>query len=135
MPSAKLILLGGFPLSHKIPERLGGFVRNPNRGQISVTVTVRQLQGVPSIRLDSISRLLRYQAWCHHLAIHPQLRQLPIQYEPCRPCFIAGAQMFGRTKPLDEPADRFFPVDNRSEAPYLTVRLAHCYRDSFSMDI
>lgn len=94
MARAKLILLGGFPLSYKIPECLGSFIRNPNRCQISITVTVRQLQGVPPIRLDSISRLLRYQAWCHYLAIHAQLRQLPIQNEPCRPCFISGTQMF-----------------------------------------
>ena len=135
MPRTKLILLGRLPLPHKITQRLGGFIRNPHRSQISVTVTACQLQRVPPVRLHAISGLLRNQGWRHHHALHTQLRQLPIQYESCRPRFIAGAQLLRRIKLLDELANRIFPVGDRAQAAYLAARIAYRYCYRFGVDI
>ena len=110
MPRPELILLGCFPLADKITHRLGSLIGNPNRSQISVPVTACQLQGVPTICLHAISRLLRNQARRHNDAVDSQLGQLPVQCEPCRSRFIAGTQLVDWTKLLDELANRIFPV-------------------------
>jgi hypothetical protein len=62
------------------------------------------------------------------------LGQLPVQYEPCRASFVAGAKLFWRTKPLDELAYRFFPVGNRAKAAY-AFRLGYRYSYRFGADI
>ena len=69
-------------------------------------MTARQLQRIPPVGLDTISRLLRNQRWRNHIALDSQLRQLPVEYEARRAGLIAGAQMIGRTKLADELADR-----------------------------
>ena len=49
MPRPKLILLGCLPLPDKIAQRLGIFIGNPHRGQITGPVAACQLQRVPPI--------------------------------------------------------------------------------------
>src|SRR5665213_1632835 len=44
MPRAQLILLGRLPLPDKITQRLGVFIRNPHRSQISGTVTAMNIE-------------------------------------------------------------------------------------------
>ena len=135
MPRTQLILLGRLPLPDKIAQRLGVFIGNPHRSQISGPVTAGQLQRVPPVRLHAVSGLLRNQARRYHRALDTQLRQLPVQYESCRPRFIAGAQLLGRTKLLDELADRIFTVGNRPQAAHLAVWLGYCYGYRFGVDI
>jgi hypothetical protein len=98
-------------------------------------VTARQLQRIPPIGLDAISRLLRNQRWRNHIALDSQLRQLPVEYEARRAGFIAGPQMFGRSKLADELADRIFTVGDRSQAANLAVRFGYCNSYRFGMDI
>ena len=98
-------------------------------------MTACKLQRIPPVCLDTISRLLRNQRWCNHIALDSQLRQLPIDYEARRAGFIAGPQLLGRTKLLDELADRIFAVGNRAQATNLATRFGYCYSYRFGMDI
>jgi hypothetical protein len=130
MPRTQLVLLGCFPLPDKITQRLGVFIGNPHCRQISGTMTACQLQRIPAVRLHAVSGLLRYQTRRHNRALDTQLRQLPVQYESCRPCFITGPQLFRRTKLLDELADRIFTVADRAQGAYLAIRPG-CTRGGF----
>jgi hypothetical protein len=43
--------------------------------------------------------------------------------------------LLGRIKPPDELANRIFPVGDRAQAAYLTVRVGYRYGYGFRMDI
>ena len=135
MPRAQLILLGRLPLPDKIAQRLGVFIGNPHCSQISGTVTARQLQCVPPVRLHTVSGLLRNQARRHHRALDSQLRKLPVKYEARRAGFVAGAQMLGWTKLPDQLPDRIFAVGYRSQTANLAIWFGYCYGYRFGMDI
>jgi hypothetical protein len=73
------------------------------------------------------------QRWCDDCALYSQLCQLPVEYKPCRAGFTTRPQLVGWPKLLDQLADRLFPVDDRSHAAYLAIRLGDGYR--FGVDI
>ena len=98
-------------------------------------MTARQLQRVASVGLDAVPWLLRDQARRHHSALDTQLGQLPVQNESCRTRLIASAQLLGRTKLLDELANRIFAVGDRAQAAYLAVWLGDCDSYRFGVDI
>jgi hypothetical protein len=79
--------------------------------------------------------LHRNQRWRHHCALHPQLRQLPVQYVASRTGFIAGPQLLHRTKLVHQLADRLFPVCYRSQTAYLAVRFGYRDGNRLGMDI
>jgi hypothetical protein len=135
MPRAQLILLGRLPLPDKIAQRLGVFIGNPHRGQISGTVTARQLQRIPPVRLHPVSGFFGTRLGATTAHSTPNCGQLPVKYEACRTGFIAGAQMLGWTKLLDQLADRLFAVGYRSQAANLAIRLGYGYGYRFGMDI
>src|SRR6266567_124786 len=135
MPRSHLILLGCFASTYQIPQSLRTFIRNPYRRQISGAIATCQLLSVPSIRLYPITRLDRYQRGGHNLALNAQLRQLPVHDVARRTCLITGSQLLCWTKLLDHLADRLGTVRNRTQAPYLAIRLSNCYGDRLSMDI
>lgn len=135
MTRPQLILLGRLPCPNQVPQCLGAFVWNPHRCQIVGAVIARQLLGIPPVRLHPIARLHRNQRGRHHCALHPQLRQLPVQYVASRIGFIAGPQLLHRTKLLHQLVDRLFPVGYRSQAAYLAVLLGYRDRNRLGMDI
>jgi hypothetical protein len=98
-------------------------------------MTACQLQRIPPIGLHAVPRLLRYQRRRYHCALDTQLSQLPVQYEPCRTRLVAGAQLFGRTKLLDELADRIFTVGDRAQGAYFAIRLGYRYGYRLGVDI
>jgi hypothetical protein len=98
-------------------------------------MTACKLQRIPPVRLDPVTRLLRNQRRCYDCALYSQLRQLPVEYKPCRTGFVTGPQLVGRSKPFDQLADRLFAVGYRTQAAYLAVRLGYRYGYRFRMDI
>ncbi len=95
---------------------------------------------IPTINLSRfclypITCLNRDQSGCHNLALNAQLRQLPVHDIARRTCFITGSQLLCWTKLLDHLADRLDTVRNRTQAPYLAIRLSNCYGDCLGMDI
>src|SRR6266852_1725497 len=111
-----------------------GYVLYWQLTQLGVECAVVAPTLVP-VRLHPIARLHRNQRGRHHCALHPQLRQLPVQYVASRTGFIAGPQLLHRTKLLHQLADRLFPVGDCSQAAYLAVLLGYRDGNRLGMDI
>ncbi len=135
MPRPQLILLGRLPCPHQIAQRLRTLVRNPHRRQIARPMAARQLLRIPPIRLHPVAGLDRNQRRRHHLALHSQLAQLPVQHVARRTSLIAGPQLLHPAQLLHQLADRLGAVGNRSQAAHLAVRLGYRYRNRLGMDI
>ena len=69
----------------------------------------------------------------HHLALHPNGGQLPIENVSCRTRLIAGLQLLGRSQLL--PANRLFSIRNDPQRSNLYVGLGNRYRNRLGMDI
>lgn len=93
------------------------------------------MDGKEAVCVTECAWLLRDQARRHHRALDTRLGQLPIQDESCRTRLIASTQLLGRTKLLDELANRTFAVGNRAQTAYLTTRLGNRYGYRFGVDI
>jgi hypothetical protein len=76
--------------SWQVAQRLGTFVRNSYRGQITGSITAGQLVSIAPIRLHSIAGLDRHQSGRYHLALNPQLRQRPGADQPSLPGLERG---------------------------------------------
>jgi hypothetical protein len=135
VPRSHLILLGCFAGAHQIPQGLGTLIRNPHRRQISRSIATCQLLSIASIRLDSITRLNRYQRWRYNLALDTQFCQLPVHDITGRSCLITGSQLLCRARFPDQLAYRFGAVRNRSQASHLTIWLGDRHGNRFGMDI
>lgn len=135
MARAQLILLRGFPGPYQIPQRLMRRVRHPDRRQVAGAITPRQLQRVAPIRFHAIARLHGHQGGRHHLACHPECRQLPIHHIPGRARLVAHSQLLGRPQLFHQPSDRLRSVRNHAHRPHLTVRFRHRHGNRFRMDI
>src|ERR1035441_10333262 len=98
-------------------------------------MAARQLDATPPIGLHPVPGLDRNQRRRHHVALDAQFAQLPVEYVTRRTGFIASPQMLHRPKLLDQLADRFRTVSNRSQAAYLAVRLGYSDRNRLGMDI
>ena len=96
MPCPQLILLGRFARTHQIAQRLGAFVRNPHCGQITGSVTARQLLCITPVRLYSVAGLHWHQCWRYHFALNAQLCQLPVGYVSGRSGLITDSQLLRR---------------------------------------
>ena len=90
VPRFQLILLGGFTSTDQVPQRFVDCIRYPDGRKFARSIASRQFLGIASIRLDSIPRLGRYQAWCDHFAGHPELCQLPVEYVTSGTSLVKG---------------------------------------------
>ena len=106
MARPQLILLGRFPRADEIAQRFVRRVGHPHRRQVAGAITPRELQRVAPVRLDPIAGFDGHQRRRHHLALHPERRQLPIQHVPRRAGFITHAQLLGRSELLHQLPDR-----------------------------
>ena len=135
MTRPQLILLGRLPRANEIAQ---GFVRrvgDPDRRQIASAITPRELHRVASVRLDPIAGFDRHQGRGHHLALHLERRQLPIQHVPRRARFVADAQLRGRPQFLHQLPNRLRAIGNDAERSNLPVRFRNRDRDRFCVDI
>src|ERR1700720_1779748 len=98
-------------------------------------MTARQLQSIPPVGLHPVAGFGWNQRWRYDHALDPQLCQLPIQHITRRTSFIAGPQMLGRAKLLNQLADRLFAVRDRSQAANLAIRLGYRNSNRLGMDI
>jgi hypothetical protein len=73
-----LIRLGCLAQTHQVAQRFVRLVRHPHRGQFTRPQIARQLDRIPTIRLDSIPGLDRNQRRSHYDAINTQPRQLTL---------------------------------------------------------
>src|ERR1022692_2410297 len=134
-PGLELILLGGLPCPHQVPQRLMSRVWNPHRRQLPSSVTASQSLRIAAVRLYPVPCLGGNQTGGDYLTLHSQLRQLPIEHIPSWPSFIAGPQMLNRTEFVNQFANRFQPVGNRANRTNLSFRFRHRDGDGFGMDI
>jgi hypothetical protein len=119
---AQLIALGCQARAHQIPQRFVRCIRHPYRRQVSAPIAARQLLGIAPIGLHPVPSLHRYQCRGHHLALHTQLRQLPVQHVPRRACLVARSQLLRLAKFFDQPSYRLGSIGNRPETANLTTR-------------
>ena len=87
------VLFGIFPRSYQIPQCLMRRIGNPDRGQIAIPVTPRQLRGIAPIGFYAITGFGWDQRRRNHVTAHTQLCQLPVQNIPGRAGFVAGFQL------------------------------------------
>ena len=111
--SPQLIALGRQASAHQIAQRLMRRIRHPHRRQIPAPIAARQLLGIAPVGLDPIPGLHRYQRRGDHLALHPQLAQLPVQHVPGRARLVAHPQLLRLAELLDQASDRLRPVRDR----------------------
>ncbi len=97
---AKLVLLRRFSRPYQIANRLVRRVRYPDGREIAGTIAARQFQRVAPVRLDPVSSSYRHQRRRHHVAVHTQPHQPPVQDVSGRTRLVADAQVL----PLAQPA-------------------------------
>ena len=73
----------------QIPHRLMGCIRNPNSGQLTGSVQLRQHHRVSPIRLDAIAGFHRNQRGRHDRAFMAKICDLPMQPITARAGFVA----------------------------------------------
>src|SRR5438105_2122755 len=85
----KLVTLGSVARTNEVPQRLLLCIGDPDRREIPTPMKPRELFGVATVRLYSVSRLHRNERRRDHLALHPHLRKLPVQAVPAWPSLVA----------------------------------------------
>jgi hypothetical protein len=132
VPRAQLILLCRPPGTHQVAQRLVRGVWDPHRRQITGPVAPRQLGRIAPVRLDAIAGLHRDQGRRHHVAVHPETRQLPINRSRSAPPrnTRAGAPPAPASS---RPAESTPPVGDHAQRPDVSVWLRD--RDRLRVDI
>ena len=132
---AQLIALGRLPCTHQVAQSLVRRIRYPHRRELPGAVAARQLFGVAPIRLDPIPGLDRHQRGRHHLAVDPQLAQLPVQHVAGRPRLVAHPQLLRPTELAHQALHGFGTVGDHPKAMQLTARFGYRHCNRLRMDI
>ncbi len=135
MPGSQLITLGRQACTHQIAQRLVRRIRHPHRRQIPGPVAAGELLDIAPIGLDPVAGLHRHQRRGHHLAVHAQLRQLPVQHVAGRSGLIAHPQARGLAELVSQAAHRLGPVRNGPQTAHFDTRLSDRHRNRLRMDI
>jgi hypothetical protein len=135
MPGPQLILFRRLAGADQIAQGFVRCVRNPDRGQISRSMTARKFLCVPPVRLHPVSGLHGNQGRRHDLAFHAQRGQLPIQNVSSRTGLVASPKAPGRPEFPDQLPHRFKPVRDGSQRTHLTARLGNSHSNRLGMDI
>jgi hypothetical protein len=120
----QLVFLSCLPGSYQISQGLMGRIRYPHRRQLSGPIISRQLQRIASIGLHPFARFHRCQPGCHHLALRPQGRQLPVHDIPRWARFITEPQLLHGSQFLDQLPNRLLPIRNDSKRSHFPARPA-----------
>jgi hypothetical protein len=107
--------------SDQIPHRLMGCIRNPNSGQLTCSVQLRQHHRVSPIRLDAIAGFHRNQRGRHDRAFTAKICNLPMQPITARAGFVAEPQSLNASlaEALDKLADLIGAVQKIAEMAHL----------------
>src|SRR5580704_14721698 len=106
---------------------------HPDRSQIPVAITARQLQGVAPIRLDTIAR--SHQPRRNHVTMNAQGDKLPIDDVARRTGLVTNCKLLRSAELLHQLADGFRSIINRADGVQGPVRLGHRDRDGLTVDI
>jgi hypothetical protein len=110
---------------------------NPKRAFLDLILDAVERDELVEIvyrKLES-SRARTYTIEPHHLARDPELRELPVDHVPRRPCLVAGPQLHPVPKLLDDFPQAVEAVRDDTNAPDNPVRLRYGDRDRLRVDI
>ena len=109
--------------AREIADRLMGLIRNPDRGQFAGPMQLGQIDRIPPVRLDPISRFARDQRRSHDDAAMPGEGQLPLNAIAARsglitePKFAPATRQFGRQRFQSRRRVRILPYSRTSPPP------------------
>jgi hypothetical protein len=109
MTGFQLVLLGGFPRSHQIPQGLLRSAGHTDCRQFSSAVASRQLFRIPPVGFDAIPGFGRHQARRDHLTGHAKLVSCQYSTYPVGASLVAGPQLLD----LAEFVNQIFRIDSK----------------------
>ena len=86
--------------AHEIADRLMSRIRNPDWGQFAGPMQLNQVDRVPTVGLDPISRFARDQRWSNDDALMPGERQLTLNSIAARSGLITEQKLPPATRQL-----------------------------------
>jgi hypothetical protein len=116
-------------------------IRHPDRRQLTGTVQPRELDRVPTVRLDPLPRLARYQRRRHHVTLVSHLTQLSLDAVAARAGLIAkpkfvplGGQLSRQPLHRGRPVRDFSILAHFAKAS-LQARFRHAHHDGILVHI